>query len=264
MKVFCFFISFVFVHVATDELMDYKREVFITNAHIELAYNMKKITVGNKVIANGLEHVITKIVDIEDHDMLRDLDLQRAEVVLMSIMIAVPEYYAYLYDLDEAIYIQRAMQDEISSKLGIAVPEVTDQIFEKLVLTQLGEDRRRFTGKALKDMMNNAITNYGNLTGHVEERRINPTKALIRKMVRSVYSRKQDDPLLWMCRLIALFMSTKFPTSFIKNIKTGDKKTCFLEDEITASKTYREINGVWWQVNVNDIEDKLQLLKEQL
>ncbi|XP_050443653.1 uncharacterized protein LOC126847459 [Adelges cooleyi] len=168
MKIFCFLLSFVFVHVTTtDELTDYKREVLITNAHIELAYDMKNVTVENTTFTNGLEQVITKIVNIEINDYRLDIDydrpffdLWRAEIAIMNIMIAVPEYYAYFYDLDEAINIQRGMQNEIRSELGIAVPAVPDQIFEELVLTQLGEERRRFTGKVLKDMMSNALSKY--------------------------------------------------------------------------------------------------------
>ncbi|XP_050443651.1 uncharacterized protein LOC126847458 isoform X2 [Adelges cooleyi] len=219
-----FLLSFVFLHVSTNHL-NYKREVLITNVHIELAYNMNNFTVGNKIIA---------------------------------------KYYAYLYISQEAIEIQKALQSIITTELGIGVPAVPDQIFEELVLTQLGKERRRFTGKALKDLMSHLLTNVDNLTALVEVRRINPTVALNRRMVRSSNSSKPEGSLLWMCRLLGLFTSTKFPISFIKNINTGHKKTCFLEDEITANKIYREINGVWWQVNVNNIEDKLQLLEKQL
>ncbi|XP_050443648.1 uncharacterized protein LOC126847457 [Adelges cooleyi] len=233
MKLFCFLILFFFVHVSTNRLTDYKREICITNAQIKLAGDMD-IKVGDTIAGYGVEKVIKEIVNVEDHVMLRDLDLQLADFALMNIMIAVPEYYAYFYDLDEAIHIQRAMQDEISSKLGIAVPEVPDQNFGELVLTQLGEERRRFTKRALQLLIIDAL------------------------------GKVQEFSVLVMCRLIALFMSTKFPTSFIKNIKIGKKNTCFIQDDISAYKIYRDINGKWWQVNVNDIENKLNSLEGQL
>ncbi|XP_050443647.1 uncharacterized protein LOC126847456 isoform X2 [Adelges cooleyi] len=257
MKLFWFLTSIVFVDVSTDDLTDYKREVIITNAHIEQAYYKNNFTVGDKTDTNGLEHVIINIIDTKEYDTCF------AGMIIMNIMIAVPEHYAYISDLEGAKDIQIAMQNEIKR---IDVPEVSDQTlakFDNIDLEQLGEERRRLTGKALKNMMIHAL-DFENMTGLIEKRKIFPTELVKNRIVRYADSRIQESPLLRMCRLIALFMTTKTPTAFIKSVLTGSKRTCCLTDVLTTSKTYREIDGVWWQVSTNAIDDRLQLLKKEL
>ncbi|XP_050435304.1 uncharacterized protein LOC126842387 [Adelges cooleyi] len=263
MKLFCFLTSFVFVNVSTDQLTDYKREVIITNAHIELAYNMNNITVGNKIVANGLEHVIKQIVVDVDYEA-NILGFQLSDIVFENIMFTVPECFEYLYILEEAIEIQKALQKVITDELGIAVPNIQNQNFGDLVLSQLGKERRRITLMALSNMLSHAL-GFGNMTHLIEQRRMHTTGGIKNRIVRTVADiHNQELSILGMCRLIALFISTNLPTSYIKNLKTGDKKTCFLYDKITEYKIYRDFDGVWWQVNDNDIDDKLQPLMDQL
>ncbi|XP_050424877.1 uncharacterized protein LOC126835990 [Adelges cooleyi] len=256
MKIFCFLTSLAFVNVSAYNMTAYKMEVFLTNAHIELAYGMNNCIVENMYITNGLEHVIKTIV-YEN----------RYYFGMMNNMIAVPEYL-YQDAINVSMEIQRTMQREIEMQLKINVPEIPDEItfadFEKLNLTQLGEERRRFTGQALKSLMSQAL-DIDNLANLLEQRKLSSTASSKNRITRVVDRFVFDASSISMCRFIAMFMSIKFPTSYIKSLIAASDNTCIIGDGITGDKIYREIEGEWWQVEgVNDNDNKVQLLKKQL
>ncbi|XP_050425330.1 uncharacterized protein LOC126836184 isoform X2 [Adelges cooleyi] len=253
MKLFCFLISFVIANVSTYDLAEYKKYTAITNAHIVLANNLNDCYVGDNLIANGLEHVIKKIVNSNNYS----LDT-------MNRMIAVPEQ-AYIGIMNVSIAIQISMQEEIKRELIIAD-------FTNLTLTELAERRRRLTENALKNILRRALDfdNLENLATLIEGRRFVYTESLKNKIMRVLNRREQHIPFLPMCCFMALFMSTKFPTSFIRVIEIGSYDTCVLKEKKTSYKSYREIDGVWWQIIINGSGDsdrevlREQTLREQL
>ncbi|XP_050441130.1 uncharacterized protein LOC126845990 isoform X2 [Adelges cooleyi] len=265
MKLYCFLISFVFANIsAFYDLTCYKRKVLVTNKTIELAYNMNN-TIGD-VETNGLEQVIQTIVDNEDKYCLGK----------MNLMIAVPEHIHIASTIpglkplnikEKSTYYQCRMSLEIEHVLNIPVPQIIEnQNFGDLDLTELAEERRRLTGTALKNIIRRAL-DFEYLINLIEERRVNPTGTVRNRITSASDSYAHgvcyQCTVLRMCRLIALFMSTKFPTSYIQNLETGSNRTCTIWDGNTH-KTYRKVDGKWWQVSVNDINNKEQLLKEQL
>ncbi|XP_050441401.1 uncharacterized protein LOC126846200 [Adelges cooleyi] len=66
--------------------------------------------------------------------------------------------------------------------------------------------------------------------------------------------RKANGPvysvsLFEMCRLIGIYMSTKFPTSYIQTMEIDlDDKNCIMNDGTTEIR-FKEINGEWWQIS---------------
>ncbi|XP_050424845.1 uncharacterized protein LOC126835977 [Adelges cooleyi] len=155
----------------------------------------------------------------------------------------------------------------IITGLGI-VWATTNEVFADfgdLNLTQLGEERRRVTRIALKKLMSPAL-DIDNMTNLIEMRRILPTDSVQHKIVRATDRSIEEDYPIRMCNLIALSLSTKFPTLYIKVVQARPHSTCILNDDHTplGYKTYRKIEGVWWQVSNTAVYHTVQLLKEQL
>ncbi|XP_050424300.1 uncharacterized protein LOC126835634 [Adelges cooleyi] len=259
MQLMCSSLLVVFATVsAFHDLTFYKKLVAIANATINLAYN-KRITIGDNIESNGLEQVIKMIVDNE----------HRYNLGTMNLMIAVPEKINIGYGLpdyenrevmENFTYYQAILTKRIKTLLDIDGPTIDEeQKFEDLDLKQLAEERRSLTGIALKNIIRRAI-DFENLANFVEERRINPTQTLKIKIADRY---KHRVSLSGMCRLIALLMSTKFPRSCIIEYKTDFISTCTLWDG-TTKYIYREIESTWWQVNVNNINNNVKLLKEVL
>ncbi|XP_050441409.1 uncharacterized protein LOC126846204 [Adelges cooleyi] len=58
-----------------------------------------------------------------------------------------------------------------------------------------------------------------------------------------------DYSLLPLCRLMGLYLSTLFPTPYIKRIRIDpDDITCTLDDG-TIERKFKKINGVWSQIS---------------
>ncbi|XP_050421552.1 uncharacterized protein LOC126833965 isoform X2 [Adelges cooleyi] len=248
MNIFSFLISFVFVRVSTYSLKNYIKDVVITNAHIKLAYNMNNITTKDNVVAaNGLEHVLKKIIEKTDYDL-----------GMMNNMIAIPEYQ-YLNSWIECKGSQATLRLEIQNELDL----------RSLYLTELGEERRKFTQTALKNILNRTI-NYGdpeNVTKLIQERTIHGTDALENRFFRALAGPEKEISLLWTCSLIALFMNTKFPRFYIKEIETNSNDTSciMIYNDYSIKKTYSKIEGEWCEVIVNELgNEEAQPLKEQL
>ncbi|XP_050423537.1 uncharacterized protein LOC126835197 isoform X1 [Adelges cooleyi] len=256
MKIYSFLISFIFVNVSsTTTEMDYMKDVAITNAHIELALKTNNFTIKDKVVLNGLEHVIKKIIESRQYTLEE-----------MNNMLVVPEYLAFCHDLGALREFQKGVRDKIQLELNIPVPEVPDEIdFSKLVLEELGAKRRKFTGIALKNMLNRIIRKPENVTNLINERRHLGTDTFENKIIRALAGPEKKLSLSCMCHLIALFMSTKSPESHIKHIQINPDDTCTLKDdnfdrENKTYKTYGQIEGQWCQVIGNEVQRLKELL----
>ncbi|XP_050422460.1 uncharacterized protein LOC126834482 isoform X6 [Adelges cooleyi] len=139
MKIICVLISFVFVNVSAD-ITPYLQLIAVTNKHIQIAYQRNYDIVGN-----GLEYVIKAIVCENVFTIEK-----------MNFMIAVPEYASIAVNQRLAsIDHQFNMQGQILMKLGIPVPNPANlrNYFGNLNLTNLGVLRRRFTKKALTNII---------------------------------------------------------------------------------------------------------------
>ncbi|XP_050433844.1 uncharacterized protein LOC126841392 isoform X6 [Adelges cooleyi] len=237
MKLFCFFISFVIVNVST-QLTKYTMEVLITNEHIKLAYNKKNITVENIIFSR---------------------------IWYYNNIIAVPEFYTfkYPYDLDEYVQFQKNMQDKITTLLEIPVPAITEQRFSDpdTWLRRLGEERRRYTAEVLKSIMNPYLDSK-HLTELILEREIHPTNALNNRIARLEYK----VPILRMCRLIALVLAVNIPPDFMRTLHRNDEdRLCILSNYKSPDKfAFRQMDGIWWQVEFKKLDNKILKLKEHV
>ncbi|XP_050425085.1 uncharacterized protein LOC126836085 isoform X2 [Adelges cooleyi] len=188
MKLFCVFISLLFIIVSAYDLMDYKRDVFIANLLIQKASEIKY---QNR---NGLEYLIEIIV--YDDKYLMDT---------MNLMLTIPEFAA-TDKIYECVLVQRKLQSEITVELFIPIPEVQDK--------------------------------YGN---------------------------KPDVSLVQLCTYIGLWTSTKIPSHYIKDVSIdGENGVCILLDKDNCVKKYRSFDGIYYQVDVDDIDHRIVKLQEQL
>ncbi|XP_050431232.1 uncharacterized protein LOC126839856 [Adelges cooleyi] len=282
MKLFYFYITLILVNVsADDDEATYTKHVFLTNAAIELAYNKNDLNVGDNSEANGLEHVIEKMVNNTPSFHNEDFYLCFAKI---NFMIALPDQTDIVFEIPEMPhlgplqkcgYYQHIMQQEIRNTLtlDIDIPEADEvQDFGSLDLTTLAEQRRGHVKQALKNIFRRVFADdikdfrSLNLTALAEGRRVTGTSLenIIRRRVSdgSVLSHKHIVSLLRMCRMIALYMSIKFPTSYTKDLLIDFiGRTCKLGDGITE-KIYKKIDGLWWQIGRDN--GTVQLLEEQL
>ncbi|XP_050435724.1 uncharacterized protein LOC126842659 isoform X4 [Adelges cooleyi] len=240
MKLFGFLISFFIVNVST-KLAFYKKMVLVTNEHIKLASDKNNFTIGQQRVANGLEHVILQLVDtIDPKNTHRDSVLAEH---------------------------QQSIQYKIENYLKIDIPKVTNQDFYTLDLEQLGEERRSYTRIALNNILNRLIDSEkiaSNLTSRIEERTVNPTKVK-QKQIAQIVDSKRKVPLLLICRLLAVFISTKFPKLPITVVHDQPGiQACYLYDKFKTCQAYRDINRVWWIVNCENFNVTIRPLNLEL
>ncbi|XP_050423524.1 uncharacterized protein LOC126835193 [Adelges cooleyi] len=255
MNPYSFIISLAFVNVSSiSTKIDYTKDVVITNEHIQLAFKMNNFTINDKVILNGLEHVIKKIIE-NRRNLFED----------MNNMLVVPEYESFYHywgeypssglNWDALKVLQQRLRDVIRLELDIPVPEVPDENFRSLVLEELGAKRREFTGIALRNILKRTI-NYGkteNVTNLINKRSIGTDTE--NRISRTLAGPERELSLTCMCHIIALFISTKSPESHIKYMQLNPDDTCTLKDDYfdrrdKIYKTYGKFNGQWCQVIV--------------
>ncbi|XP_050431604.1 uncharacterized protein LOC126840138 [Adelges cooleyi] len=159
----------------------------------------------------------------------------------MNFTIAVPEHAKLncRNNIMMSIHNQRRIRTEITHILGIgiAAPNARNLNFGNSNLPQLGEERRRLTGKALKQIIIHALDGT------------DP----------NVISQQ-------MCRFIGLWISTEILTLYMTNtyIDPDISSVCILMDKSNHTVKYRTFNGTYWQVDVNNIELQIIELKDQL
>ncbi|XP_050442591.1 uncharacterized protein LOC126846828 isoform X2 [Adelges cooleyi] len=151
--------------------------------------------------------------------------------------------------------------DEDYNSFDIAIPDADEgQDFGSLDLTILADQRRGLVKTALKNIFRRIIG--FNLASLIEERRVtgrSPKNIIERRVFDGPVS---DVSLFQMCRLMGLYMSTQFPTSYIKEIWIDPIiNTCTLDDGITQ-KRFKKMNGEWWQISPDD--DTVRPLEEHL
>ncbi|XP_050427559.1 uncharacterized protein LOC126837662, partial [Adelges cooleyi] len=278
MKLFCVVILFVFVNVSADDRMLYTDMVRRTNEVIERAYHINDLTVNGISGINGLEYVIEAIVDDKDYNgNFGKINVMIAVPDILEIVVhlTVPRR-KFPNALRKAMHFQDLMQIEVINKLrqqvwfGFLMNESHD--YKILDLTALAEQRRRRVKPALKNIIERTLdisfnqfnmkqpeirdtSNLGglNLTTLVEKRRVTGTslKNTMRRSLETNIPKADDDDddeneflsflSFRLCRLMALYMSTQFPTAYIKDVQT-DSNICIMDDGITQ-KRYKQING---------------------
>ncbi|XP_050443282.1 uncharacterized protein LOC126847198 isoform X8 [Adelges cooleyi] len=264
MKFVCFFITLVVENISAFDEAAYKKEVFITNQMIELAYNKNDLTIGQHSEANGLEYVIEEIVnDVEYYNSFAQINLMTALPDKTDIVLLIP---AMKY-LDGRLIMNNIVYPKVPYSEG----------FRSLNLTTLGEQRRPFVKQALENILRRKLgpmydqfilqleirdtlnSERLNLTTLTEGRRVTGTS--IESSIRHVLGTdiadvNQDQTrsvhgvsLLRICRLMGLYLSTRFPTSYIKDLWVDPMiMTCTL-DEGDIQRRFKQINGVWWQIS---------------
>ncbi|XP_050433558.1 uncharacterized protein LOC126841253 isoform X2 [Adelges cooleyi] len=256
---------FVPQNVPNYDQEDYRKEVSIANAFIELAYNKNDLIVGDNSGINGLEHVIEIMVDdIIHYD----------EFGIMNLMIAVPDKTDILTHIhysghdDNKTRLKNYQKDmglKISTVLGLSDTEIEEirrlgdfKIDETERLGDLEIDETERLGDTEIDETENIET--------IAQTRRDCTGPAIKNIIRRVLDEHAqvvpDDPAVErMCRLMGLFRSTQFPSSFTTMVKIDfSKRTCILLHELNMIK-YTYNAGTWVQVKRNNV---LQALVEQL
>ncbi|XP_050433524.1 uncharacterized protein LOC126841231 [Adelges cooleyi] len=189
--------------------------------------------------------------------------------------------FDYQHNYLKCMHYQYIMQLEIRHTLNITIPK-PEADFEALNLTTLAEQRRRLVKPALKnifkrllgsmynqfmmqleirDLLTDEVRDLQglNLTTLAEQRRVTGTslenkirrvlKTDVPEIVKDQNGSVLDVSLLRMCRLIALYISTQFPTSYIKKLQIDFiDGTCIMDDGITKKK-YKKVNGIVWNIS---------------
>ncbi|XP_050441638.1 uncharacterized protein LOC126846171 isoform X2 [Adelges cooleyi] len=207
--------------------------VFV-NVSADLMEYIRAVSLANRLmkLASGIENDVVRSKNVENglEYVIKSIVCENFHTLdRMNYMIAVPDFAPLNSEREiiDAIGHQGVMGIEISHDLNF-------DVLDRHYLKELAEERRRLTGPALKNIIRRVIDRY-----------------------------EHGVSLLGLCRLIALLMSTKLPSSNKKDFKTGSNGTCTVWDGSTA-EVYREIEGTWWQVSFNDINNRVQLLKTQL
>ncbi|XP_050442697.1 uncharacterized protein LOC126846891 [Adelges cooleyi] len=295
MKLCCLLITYYFVLVSSEDYeAEFRKEFFRTNLTIEKACKKNVIIVEDNSVASGLEYIIEKMVndDIDDHEYHSYESFDK-----LNFLVAVPEQtdiivnipgYEHLEPMHKAGHLQYVMQQEIRNELLVVIPIPDESIdYGALDLTTLAEHRRRFVEPTIKNIFKRILgpmydqfmmqleleirgtLNFGgsNLMTILEERRLSGTSLenVIRRVLgvdKKQYESVRAVPLLGMCRFMGIYLSTRFPKSYIKNLVIDpDNNTCIL-DNGTTQKKFKQINGVWWQMSTD--ERTQQLLDQHL
>ncbi|XP_050438866.1 uncharacterized protein LOC126844606 [Adelges cooleyi] len=289
MKLFCFFMSFLFVYVLanvkadhTKEVLvktDYMKLVLVANNEIERAYYMNNVPFGGKSGANGLEYVIETIVgDTTFYKHFGKINSMIAVPDKMDISVDMDEKPSY-DNLTKLKYYQSLVAWKIKNTLDIYYyPEVDDE--QNIAFLEVDEDQKISSFVVAEDQSVDILEfdidileldkkqNFGDfdLTKLAQQRRT-LTGLALKKILKSLCTtNKNEHPvhhvaLLRICRFLGLYMSTQFPELYIKNIEVDSmNRTCILYNG-TTSLVYRKNNDVWEQI----WEDgKTQPLEEQL
>ncbi|XP_050425377.1 uncharacterized protein LOC126836212 isoform X2 [Adelges cooleyi] len=206
---------------------------FINVSADDLMDFMEQVVITNKHIReaynfNGLKgyglEYVIKTIVFEDDYWIDQLNC----------MIAVPEIVD-LGNIQEYTNYQLSMQREIKNRLQIPVPQVPDQDFRTINLTGLGKARRTLTSDALRNIIRLIFA----------ENQQNVTSRLI-------------------CRFIGLFTSIKYEKLFTSTDEVLPDGLCIISDGANHVLKYRSFDGIYWQVEVNDVDYKVCLLWTQL
>ncbi|XP_050443291.1 uncharacterized protein LOC126847200 [Adelges cooleyi] len=154
MKLLCVLFTFVLVSVSANDDATYKKIVFLTNAAIEQAFNKNDLVVGNNNRANGLEHIIEKIVnDDRSYRSFAQINFMIASPDKLDLTNLISAFARFIPPTVSAIRYQLSMRKEIKETLDI---DISDDLYredpEGLNLTTLAEQRRRSVKKALKNI----------------------------------------------------------------------------------------------------------------
>ncbi|XP_050433550.1 uncharacterized protein LOC126841251 isoform X7 [Adelges cooleyi] len=289
--------TFVLENVLSYD-QDYRKEVLVANAFIELAYNKNDLIVGNNSGINGLEHVIKLMVeDFVHYD----------EFVIMNLMIAVPDktdlltlmhYSGHDDNKTRLKNYQKDMGLKISTVLGLSDTEIEE--IKRLGDFEIGETERlgdleideteRLGGseivetERLGDLEIEETERHGDSEFDETERlgdteiddaenietiaqtRRDCTGPAIKNIIRRVLDEPTpavpDNPALkLMCRMLGILRSTQFPTEYITMVKMDYSKHICILLHNTTPYSYTIRRGVWGQLMRNNL---FQPLVEQL
>ncbi|XP_050435359.1 uncharacterized protein LOC126842400 isoform X2 [Adelges cooleyi] len=207
MNLFCILITLALVNVSPIMTGEYANSVYITNQHIKDAFDRDPA---------GLEAAVLNIIN-------GDKPMETINLIL-----AIPETAnIFLIDHDEpfianlpehiAIADQEKVQEAISQVTRFPKPELgPNENHENDSLLQLGEDRRRITGIATKNVLIAAIDK----------------------------GRPEFLNLTEICRLFGLLRSIRFPYAVIKRVDVDHSGDYCILNSRTGRFQYRRHNGI--------------------
>ncbi|XP_050438869.1 uncharacterized protein LOC126844608 [Adelges cooleyi] len=246
MKIFCvlttFFLVLVLADIKSDILGICIKMVSKSNIKIEKASNY------NNENGNGLEYAITRIV----YGGWYSIDE-------LNCMITVPEYVDTdsIKTIQNSIRMQKNLQKDIDFILGVSFFDAENKKVGKMV--KLIEERRFRTTQQLKTSIFHASTKIQRLEPLGEARRRFVEKALKNIIARKLAENEAMDKMI--CYLIALWISTKTVLKTPAEYKRGD---CIIEYKTDHNIQYRSIQDKIWQVDVNDNDIQIKELTVQL
>ncbi|XP_050427566.1 uncharacterized protein LOC126837663 isoform X6 [Adelges cooleyi] len=252
MKYFCFLILFLFVNVSADDLRVYADMVRRINIAIEKAFNVNNLTIEDNPVTNALEYVIEAIFDDNYYNgdfATMNFMIARPDQIEIVAHIPVEPANTFENEIKKAMHYQYLMEVEVRAKLS--------PLYVTIHYSHIKRDQVTMVNQFMKQPEIRDPSNLGrlNLTTVAEKRRVTGTS------LENTMRQALLDKTLWrICCMIGIYMSTRLPTSYIKNIHV-ESNMCTLYDGITQQR-YQQINGVLWQIGLDN--RRAQLFEEQL
>ncbi|XP_050431179.1 uncharacterized protein LOC126839808 [Adelges cooleyi] len=283
MKISCILLSLMCVNVlANISITEYINMVELLNLQIQKAsgYN-------DDYIGNGLERVIEGV--------LRTNCSPSRYVIEMFTVPELALTYNFDYLQDSILTQTDNLQQELFQNLGIPIvyPNKSNEI---LRITTLGKTRTYLTGKALHNLhkqiidipalddKNQTVTKHNDidkrsykatrratikLTELGKARRLLTKKAIknvLTQALAELISYDKKHCVYTFCTLIALWISSKTASIPIVSVdhEGDDIEICVVYDKDRNAVKYRPFMGIYWQVNVNKTDTKIEELNVQL
>ncbi|XP_050431176.1 uncharacterized protein LOC126839804 [Adelges cooleyi] len=287
MKVSCILLSFICVNVLADvSITEYIHMVELSNMHIKEACDYNDGSIGN-----GLERVIIYALDTNFcptksfHQMFTVPELSRTN------------YFDYL---QASIMTEtHSLQRKIFETLGIPMPVIPNESNDILRITTREKERSFLTGKALHNLLKQIFyipafdNKYQSISAHDDkfERVYNTSRRAILKLtelgkarrlltgkaIRNVLTQKLGEYKSGLisydkmysvhrnCTLIAMWFTLKTASLTADSVRhVQDIDICIVYDKDWNAVKYRPFKSIYWQVNVNKMDTKIEELNVQL
>ncbi|XP_050428490.1 uncharacterized protein LOC126838247 isoform X1 [Adelges cooleyi] len=235
MKLIYVITSFALVNFCVAELDNLTKEAIITNLHMDL----------------------TKA---QLPEVMRNVSLKNIPLTILSLMCSTPEnsIKSLVGSLASSstghnlmAIIQYDMQKAIKEVTNIDPPTIENEAaYENVTLEKLGEDRRKLTLEAVKNLINSTLDG--------KDPDFNKSFPGFRNL----------------CSLLAMFKMIENPDSCVFSAKVEEtryplsgeveKKTCIIRSDKAPVIRYEYVNGILWQLNFEGVGSPFYSLSSQV
>ncbi|XP_050434235.1 uncharacterized protein LOC126841687 [Adelges cooleyi] len=291
MKISCILLSLMCVNVlANISITEYINMVELLNLQIQKAsgYN-------DDYIGNGLEHVIKDFLQSNGYDSKFMNEMFTVPEHALTYNFNYLQGACIMGHLQSIIMTQsHTLQRKLFQTLGIPMVD-TNQSNDILRVTTYEKTRTYLTGKALHNLRNQIFDisslddKYQTVTVHDDKYKIiykatpraiikltklgKARRLLTGKVIRNVLTQALAGLILYdkmysvheICTLIAVWISSKTGSLTINRVHhVQDIDICVVYDKDWNVVKYRPFKGIYWQVNVNKMDTKIEELNVQL